>query len=188
MRFARNLSAVAAALVLVGCASGPHYDIAVYLSEDLVKACGGWPTLEVDVVGVNANEERRLMSYSVSTYFEPGNALRESLDPVRMRFSDENTAPGILSDSDRHWKVWKQKGAQSLLLMVNLPEQLTEQSESASDPRRLLVPLSSGHWYRRDTGDIFFEISPMGIVRLPGEPAVRKTTADEKQKDSASVP
>ncbi len=160
---------LASGLLLAGCASGPRYDVSVYVSPELARAYGGWPTLEVDLVGVNADEATRLSGYDIDAYFEPGNPLRASLSAVRMKFSSSKVLQAQIADDDAHWKQWRDKGAESLLIVVNLPR-TSGQGEAAQDPRRVLVPLSSGHWYGRDTGEFHFEISPVGIVRLPQAP------------------
>lgn len=144
------LKAGAAALSLagiVGCAA-PAYDVHVYLSPQLKEAYGIYPSIEVDVIGVDANGAERFASTPVEDYFRVGGALRRSTPHATLRFSESDLYPKLLKGGD---DVWASFGggeeATRLYVLVNLPP-----SESAAagekgaakagvDGRKVALPL-----------------------------------------------
>jgi len=170
------LKAGVSALLLagvVGCAS-PAYDVYVYLSPQLKEVYHVYPSVEVDIVGVDANGAERFASTSVDDYFRFDGALRKSTPHATMRFRESDVYPKFLEgDAD----IWKSFGgdedANQLYVLVNLPPaELPASGEKGGakpgvDGRKLAIPLEKDsvfnprRWFcwpsRR------FEIVPVGI-------------------------
>lgn len=109
---------------LVGC-SASDCDIEIYLDPEIKIAYGQVPTLEVDIAGVNAAQAQRLQKMDLDAYFTPNSPQRKSLLPLTMRFSDDNLGPMVLDDDNDLWKRWKERGAQFIAVICNLPQFLT---------------------------------------------------------------
>jgi len=170
------LKAGAAALLLtgvVGCAA-PAYDVYVYLSPQLKEVYHVCPSVEVDIVGVDANGAERFASTSVDDYFRYGGALRKSTPHATLRFSESDVYPKMIEgDAD----IWESFGgdedADQLYVLVNLPPceppASGEKGETKPvvDGRKIAIPLEKYSivnplrlfgWPSRH-----FEIVPVGI-------------------------
>ncbi len=170
------LKAGAAALSLlgiVGCAT-PAYDVHVYLSPQLKETYHVYPSVEVDIVGVDANGAERFASTSVDDYFRYGGALRKSTPHATLRFSESDIYPKMLDgDAD----IWDSFGggedADRLYVLVNLPpaEQPVSAEKGAAKPavdgRKVVIPLEKYcifnplRWFWWPSRH--FEIVPVGI-------------------------
>ncbi len=166
--------AVTLALALAGCSSVPSYDISIYPAQNLVEHYGYMPSLEIDISGLNNSELGRIRQTDVDRYFEPGNALRKSLSPLTLKFSEEDPAVKSVSGKDSHWDDWAARGSENIVLIVNLPESL---GSPAEDGRKLIVPIVKDGWFSRNTGDMYFEITPAGLT-----PIIRAPEMPEREK------
>lgn len=127
----RSLLSVICAGCLAGC-SASDCDVEVFLDPEIKVAYGQVPTLEVDIAGVNAAQAQRLQKMDLDTYFTPNSPQRKSLLPLTMRFSDDNLGPMVLDDDDDIWERWKERGAQFIAVICNLPQFLTVLEDSDS--------------------------------------------------------
>ncbi|HJE66301.1 MAG TPA: hypothetical protein K8V51_04475, partial [Campylobacter avium] len=94
---------------LLFCACS-KYNITVYFSPDLKEEYGYYPSLELDIVGVNESEKRWLENYKIDTYFEVDNPLRKSLEPYTIHFSSNKEPEQLFSEHEKQWKAWNKKG------------------------------------------------------------------------------
>lgn len=155
---------VTAAVILSGCAT-PAYDVEAYLSPKLKDKFQIYPSVEMDIVGVNTQTAEYFDSVPVADYFTPGNSLRGGTDHATLHFSEDNLAPKILTHNNPIWKLFGKKDADQLCLLINLP--ITENALSKKDPRRIMIPLET-NWFSHNRR--FFEITPSGLIQLKTRP------------------
>ena len=134
-----TLAALAATVFLGGC-SGDAVDVGVYIDPDIEDIYGYCPTFEVDIVGLNETDRRRFLKYDVQRYFEMPGHFRRSLNPVTLKFSDQDLVGRIIPGKAPNWKVWEDKGAEALGVIVNLPL-VTTHRNPARDPRKSVLVL-----------------------------------------------
>lgn len=154
-----------AAALFCGCAA-PAYNVEVFLSGQFKEQMKIYPSLEVDIVGVNEGEAERFDSCNVNDYFEIGNTLRASTTHCTMYFSEADILPKLLKKQDPVWKKFGQKGAVKLYLLVNMPIEPGE--GTARDIRKVVIALERPGLF--GSSDRFFEISPAGINQLQERP------------------
>ena len=153
--------------VLTGCAV-PSYDVEIYLSPKFKEQMKVYPSLEVDIVGVNANERERFASCRLDDYFQIDNALRSGTEHFTLYFSEDDIVPKRLQSGNSIWSKFGEKDADRLYLLVNTPATGTK-SDEIKDGRRIEIPLERTGLFgsRRRC----FEITPAGIVLLKERPA-----------------
>lgn len=156
MNIPARLALLLPALVLVGVLAGcgtprpKNYD--VYLSA-AVNA-----SVTVDVIGVNPAEAAQWSGYSMTKYWQQGDAFRAS---ATKRTYTVRINPGqaqevlILKDAKKdantaaYWKQWKEAGATQLFILADLPG-APEDKTGDADPRRLILPLTPDRWPNAD--------------------------------------
>lgn len=158
------------AVAFTGCVTS--YEVNVSLSPKLKELYGEYPSLEVDVAGVDANGLERFEATPVDDYFTVGNALRGCSPHATLRFRADDFGMRTLESGDDVWDAFDDLGADRVVLLVNLPplpEKIEKQQEGKKDDgkdsakkdfRRLVIPLEN-HWYSSDVRN--FEITPAGI-------------------------
>lgn len=154
------------AFVLTGCLPAA-YNVEVYLSPKFKQQLKVVPSLEVDVVGVSADEGERFAACVVDEYFQVGGSLRNGTLHRTLYFSSENALPKRMKTGDKMWKQFRQKDASNLYLLVNLP---WESSAPAlpRDGRKAVIPLKRSWLWQSRTR--YFEINPAGITLLKSRP------------------
>lgn len=164
-----KIKLTAAALMLAAFFAGCTYthNVKVYMSPELKERYGYYPSLEVDLAGLNVNEKNWFDSYDMDKYFEADNPLRKSLAPITMRFSEDDPSMLYLERGSDIWSVWKRKGAEDLYIVVNLPEARIGKSSSGVLTLKIKSNIFKSH-------DRFVEIKPTGINLLPKPPAYYK--------------
>ena len=163
-------------LGLCSC-SAPSYQLQVHMSPQLKQQFKIYPSLEVDVVGINKNEFDRIISYDVDNYFTPGNTLRKSLNPYTLKFSEDSPKTQIMSRDNNLWTLWGRRSADKVMLIVNLPIII---AKGNPDSRKIIIPLENSIWH---SDKRYFEVSPAEIIQLT-QPA--KETEDVADSSSAS--
>jgi hypothetical protein len=88
---------------------------------------------------------------SMSSYWEPGNPMRESAVKYVMTFGASAAKEQILAKSDPIWQKWKERKATHLLVMAFLPG--IKDQPGGADPRRIILPLDSSKWEKRYWGN-----------------------------------
>lgn len=156
------LACAAMALGLSAC-SAPTYNVGVGFDQSMALPNGVYPSVEVDVVGVNEHDALRLDGYPTDQYFQPGDKFRESLSKYSMRFSDEQCGTVTLSEDDPIWTSWNQSGITRIYVIANLPG-IWEIKFGKLDGRRLNLPVDSKSW--PDGSDINISLKPGGLQLL----------------------
>jgi len=159
-RFIRSLLSslfVVGLLTLAACSSAPkprEYTIKV----DLDPALAG-SSLQVDLIGANpVSDLPKFETYSVSDYWKPGDPLRRDAAKITLAFGEGRPTSQVLNLSDAIWKRWLKTGAQSLVVLVDLPGISTDRAGNA-DPRRLILPLDGNKWGNTTTLNILIQES-----------------------------
>jgi len=141
------LGAVAFAVFLSGCATAPKpsaYNVEVTLDPALAGT-----SLQVDVVGANElSDLPKWQSYSVTEYWQPGNAFRRDARKATLAFGRGRPDSQTLPISDPQWAEWLRTGALHLVIIADLPGPMSDQMGNA-DPRRLILPLDRAAWDRK---------------------------------------
>jgi len=168
---------------IVGCAS-PAYDLEVYLSPTLKDVYKVYPTVEIDVVGLDENAAERFGATSVDDYFSPNGALRASTPHATLRFSANDVTMKALDGDDPVWDRFAETESDRLCLLANLPPAVAEASDGAAakggaapagDGRKIVIPLEKDsifnprRWFCWPTR--VFEVVPVGLNARSGRPA-----------------
>lgn len=156
----KNFLIIIYLLFLSGCTY--RHDATVFLSPELQEYYGYYPSLEVDIVGINDREKSWVSSYKLNKYFQPENPMRRNLQPYTMIFSsDDEKHYQMFSHSEKEWDLWKRKGAKELLIAVNLPGLAND------DARKILMEIRS---YVGRRLPLYIEITSKGLSLLDRQP------------------
>lgn len=164
-KFLLLLSACIAAC-LTACMA-PGYNVTVYVSPDFLKTMKIYPSMELDIVGINTIEQGRVKTLTVDQYFEYNSAIRGNMDHCTVAFSEDDLQPKQIKKNDPIWKTFAAKSADQLFLIANIPD--NGSIDPANDARKLLIPLEAPGLF--SSADRYFELSPSGILQLKNKPA-----------------
>lgn len=153
---------------LLFCACS-KYNITVYFSPDLKEEYGYYPSLELDIVGVNESEKRWLENYKIDTYFEVDNPLRKSLEPYTIHFSSNKEPEQLFSEHEKQWKAWNKKGFTELIVLVNLPGL----DDNARKIMKSIKPTDIKSYFLRKT-HYYIELRPTGLTFIDSKPSYDK--------------
>ncbi len=131
--------------MLSGCGGMLRTDIYVELGKDLIADPASIPSIQVDLVGVNASELPQWKGYALREYWSPGNKLRASADKYEMRFGQTRSASQKLERTNAVFDEWQKKTASHLFVLADLPG-VSDPKPGAVDARRLVLPLDSKVW------------------------------------------
>jgi len=165
-----------AAGLIAGCT--PKYNVEVYMSPNFLETMKIYPSMEVDVVGLNVNEIDRIKDTPTDTYFEYDNLLRKGLEKCTLTFSADSVEPKLLPSGNDIWGRFADKDAKQLLLIVNVPG--CDVKDAQKDPRKLILPMSAGFPLFPST--LYFELSPSGIMQLKKAPDSQAKPIDVTEK------
>lgn len=150
-------AALVAVSLFSGCTSAPK-PRAYTIQVDLDPALAG-SSLQVDLIGANpVSDLPKFESYSVSQYWNPGDPLRRDASKITLAFGQGRATTQTLDTKNPIWQRWLQTGAQSLVVLVDLPGIAADRAGNA-DPRRLILPLDGARWGKTDTLHILIQES-----------------------------
>ena len=156
------LLSMSAAALLSAC-TPTTLNLEVSMSDELPQVYGFYPTLELDIAPVTAEEKQRLEHYDLEAYFEPNNALRRQLIPYTMKFCQDCPLTQDLDSGLEIWDSWEDKKSDYVAVLVNLPL-LSSKEPGSADPRLLFLPFKEHFVYT--TKDRRIQIGPEGVTRL----------------------
>lgn len=161
-RFFLCLGVVASLIGLAGCASVPKpipYNIEIKTDAALAGA-----SLQVDLVGVNElSDLPKWQTYSVTSYWQPGNAFRRDAVKTTLEFGRGKPDTQTLSSTDPRWQEWIRAGALHLVIVADLPGVVSDQAGNA-DPRRLIIPLDRAAWNKVTTIQVQVQESGLRLL------------------------
>jgi hypothetical protein len=137
------------------------YNVTVSLDDEMRQSLGT-RKVEVDLVGINEKQNERWQNYSMTKYWQPGDALSGSVQVKKLIFDPGNTSAQTLSSSDPIWDTWLKDGANRLYVLTLLPG-ITADAEGDKDPRRQIEPLACYRWLKHD-GNIEIKVQRTGII------------------------
>ncbi len=134
------------------------------------------PTVQIDVIGVNAIELQRWKTYPVSEYWTAGNTFRESAPRQSYIMTTRDPGPYQVGSWSSQRDTWKKAGATSLVIMADLPGAWKPRPADAkgpppegvhwydpkNDPRRLIVPWTQAA-YGMFTSEVQIALRPEGM-------------------------
>ena len=158
-------------LMSVGCCSTTKLNVTVAL-DDAMRAKLESHKLEVDLIALNSNQAERWESYSMTQYWQPGDALRDSVDSYKMILDPAGATSGTLSAKDPHWDKWFARGGSDkmqLYVLVGVLPGTYDDAVGDKDPRRQILPLQSCRW---TSTDVHMLVQKTGIITTtPPKPA-----------------
>ncbi|MFH0879675.1 MAG: hypothetical protein V2A34_08180 [Lentisphaerota bacterium] len=134
------LLAATAGGLLCGCGSTGPKNVAVTMDKAWLYRSETLPSVEVDIIGVSAEEEHLWETYSMTAYWSPGDRLRSDAHKIVMRFGDGLPISQTLGANNSIWRAWRRNGAVTLFILADLPGAYSDQSGD-TDPRRKILPL-----------------------------------------------
>lgn len=167
-------------ICFAGCAPKPFSGtVNIAPTAKFKEQTGLLPTIELDVIGVNAIELQRWKSYPVDNYWTPGNSFRGNASRASYLMTTSNPGPFQVGSWTSQRNTWMKAGATSLVLIANLPGAWRSRPPTAKgppppgvhwyegkdDPRRLIVPWTQGA-YGMFTNTVDIDMSPDGLRLL----------------------
>jgi hypothetical protein len=138
------------AMFLSGCSSckpgvpGPvgKYDIQVTLDQSLKDS-----SMRVDLVGVNPASLPSWQAYSMTKYWQTGDAKRaDAQDKFTFDFVSGKSLTNVFSSTNALWKKWAARGVTHVVVLANLPGAARTDNPGNQDPRRQILPLDKCYW------------------------------------------
>jgi len=136
-----------AALALAGggCGSFDPSRVTVKLDKSWYYAVDTLPSIEVDIVGVGANDVDLWKRYSMTRYWSPRDRLRTDAEKEYgmhiMRFGHDKPLSQTLESDDPIWDRWYDADISTIFILVNL-DNITDR-EGDADPRRSIFPVET---------------------------------------------
>lgn len=160
----RTLIPALLALAFAGCASAPKpaaHDIKITVDKSLENT-----SLQVDLIGANAVADiPKWESYSVTEYWQPGNATRRDTDRITLDYGRGKAASQTVASTDAKWKRWLDTGASYLVIIADLPGVASDKG-GAADARRLIIPLDAKAWKKDRKAPLEILVQESGLRLL----------------------
>jgi len=139
-------------LMGVGCCPVTRLNISIDVDDSFRQAYGN-RIVNIDVVGVSPVEHKRWESYSMTKYWESGDAMRDSLSTVKLTIDPSKKEPQIIWANDSHWDKWmagaNDKDPPRIYVLVQLPGTFNagkDDKPGNMDARRQILPTGSCRW------------------------------------------
>ena len=143
------LAGLALVAFFSGCASTPTVKPKAYAIEIKIDPSLVGTSLHMDLVGANELADLpKWQSYSVTSYWQPGNAFRRDAVKSTLSFGRGTPDTQVLLATDPRWAEWLRTGAVYLVVVADLPVAVSDQVGNA-DPRRIILPLDQNAWPRK---------------------------------------
>ena len=156
---------------LGGCSSSVPTARNFNLKIEIDPALAG-SSIQLDIVGANAvSDLPKWQTYSVSDYWQPGDAMRRDSDKAVIHFGHGKETVQVFSGTNPIWDRWVRTGALYIVVLVDLPG-LAADRDGNADPRRLILPLDTHEW-PSDVTTIELRVQESGI-RLLTPKSIRK--------------
>jgi len=161
--------AVGAGIFVSGCSSckpgkpGPivKYNIQVNLDQSLKDS-----SMIVDLVGVNPSSLPSWEAYSMTKYWQRGDAKRaDATDKFTIDFVSGKSLSNTLNSTNALWAKWLARGVTHVVVLANLPGAPRADVPGNQDPRRQILPLESCYW-AKGTNTINVLVQQSGIEIL----------------------
>jgi hypothetical protein len=151
-------------LIVAGCRVSNPVIVRVVNVTAAPDICG--KSVEVHLVGVNKSQEKQWDTESMTKYWEPDNQLRKSAKAYThvIKFG-QGPCEIVLDKKDPIRKIWKQRKAEYLYILADLPR-IFDDKEGDADARRLRIPALKSKCWPFLENKIEINIESSGIVCL----------------------
>ena len=123
-------------------------------------------SLQIDLIGANpVSDLSKWETYSVTEYWQPGNAARRDADRLTFDFGRGKAASQTLAIKDDKWKRWLGAGSACLVILADLPG-ISADKGGPNDPRRLIIPLEPKAWKKSSKAPIEILVQESGLRLL----------------------
>jgi hypothetical protein len=141
-----GVAALAASLVACGPSKPRMWRGAMATTADASLRDPGAPTmaqLQVDLIGLKADEVEAWKAYPVDRYFSGSDDRRQSAQGYTKAFVFSE--PGILTiaPNDPIWDVWAKRGVTNLMILAS---HKNIAFVPGAEPRRKDIPLTTNRW------------------------------------------
>jgi hypothetical protein len=149
-----------------GCISRlASYDVVVHVDESMGDEQGNLPSIEVHMLGLNQSEANMMERRSMTEYWNP-NRRQDSWDRAVMQFGARKEPRQVLGHEDPIWARWSRGGAESLVVLADLPG-LFQDRDSVEDPRRQSIALKRTRLWVKPRRTIDIRIDRNGVYYQP---------------------
>lgn len=162
------------AMILCFSACSSSFEIQVSPSQELLEAYGYCPSLEVDVALASENDVLRFTQYPVEMYYDPKSSLRSFLEPITLRFAEDDVRAKLITSDDPVFAKWQAREPTHLVMIVNLPK--ADKDIKTLDTRKFLLKLEDGMFAAND--DLYIKIGATGLI---------KTTKERAKEDGPTI-
>lgn len=162
----------------VGCECSPRsypFTYSVVMDDNLRLPNGQFPTIEVDLVGVNEAEKDVFEGLSVNEYFAPNNRQRANAKKQTVTLSTSSTGPFELEKNAPFWDDWigrrgrdSGSGATNVFIFANMAR--PSGSSGGPDTRKESLPLNGCRWDNKNQ-PIEIRVTETGLKIEPGPKA-----------------
>ena len=141
------------------------YHITVNLDESLKQS-----SVLVDIVPVTSASKEKWDSYSMSSYWRPGDARRnDTTDKITLSFISGRLVNEI-GRLDPRWNKWLAQGVTHMMVLADLPG-APEDKPGSQDLRRQVLSLDSCYWPDKTT-NLIVVVQKSGLtIQTPLRPA-----------------
>ena len=149
-------------MLLLGLAAGGcSQTVTVVASDAICKK-----SVEVHLVGVNRFEKDKWDTTSMTDYWTPGSELRKNAKDYTyvIQFGEE-PCERVVDKKDPVLKVWKERNAEYMFVLADLPG-VYEDSAGNADARRLRLPGPGSDSWGMQKKKIDIRIEESNIVSL----------------------
>ena len=121
-------------------------------------------SIQIDLVGANpVSDLSKWETYSVTEYWQPGNATRRDADRATLDFGRGKPSTQVFSKKDSRWKRWLDTGAARLVILADLPGVA---AGGTNDQRRLIIPIDAKSWQKSGGDPIEILVQESGLRLL----------------------
>jgi hypothetical protein len=137
-------------LMGVGCCPLTRLNISIALDKSFQDRYGSNRTVTVDLVCVQEAEDARWQQYSMTSYWEASDTMRNAPSRKTLTFNSSKLDPQVITTSDPIWGDWMKNAADKhppkIYVMVQIPKMFDRAKDDrpgSEDPRRQLLETKS---------------------------------------------
>ena len=112
------------------------------MSPDLKRQFNEYPSIEVDIVAVDAAQAAEIKQAGLENYFAPDSGVRSKAGAKTFFFSQEQTKVLTLESRDGAWFKWLSQKPVTLIVIASIPHD--SGMTPSPDPRIVSVSMKPG--------------------------------------------
>jgi len=137
----------------IGCCPVTRLNISVALDKSFQDRYGMNREVTVDIVGVNPVANVRWQTYSMTSYWEAQDTMRNSLPKKTLTLNSSKLDPQVVTSDDPVWKDWlagsADKDPPQIYVLVQIPktfDKAKDDKPGSEDVRRQILTTKSCRW------------------------------------------